>query len=67
MSSIVDRVSEVRGGAVRHSNEGWLPHGAGADTSCVTEQTPANDAAQEEELPKLELVPALDEPDAAPD
>jgi hypothetical protein len=27
------------------------------------EQTPANDAAHEEEQPKLELVPALDEPD----
>jgi RNA polymerase primary sigma factor len=31
----------------------------------VTEQTPANDAALEEEQPKLELVPALDEPEAA--
>ncbi len=28
------------------------------------EQTPANDAAQGEDPPKLELVPALDEPDA---
>ncbi len=28
------------------------------------DQTPANDAALEEEQPKLELVPALDEPDA---
>jgi RNA polymerase primary sigma factor len=28
------------------------------------EQTPANDPAQGEDLPKLELVPALDEPDA---
>jgi len=30
----------------------------------VMDQTPANDAALEEEQPKLELVPALDEPDA---
>jgi hypothetical protein len=28
------------------------------------EQTPANEAAPEEEQPKLELVPELDEPEA---
>ena len=36
---------------------------AGADT-CVVEQIPASDAVREEEQPKLELVPALDEPEA---
>ena len=36
---------------------------AGADTS-VVEQIPASDAVPEEEQPKLELVPALDEPEA---
>jgi RNA polymerase primary sigma factor len=36
---------------------------AGADT-CVVEQIPPSDAVREEEQPKLELVPALDEPAA---
>jgi RNA polymerase primary sigma factor len=36
---------------------------AGADTR-VVEQIPASDAVREEEQPKLELVPALDEPAA---
>ena len=36
---------------------------AGADT-CVVEQIPPSDAVREEEQPKLELVPALDEPEA---
>ena len=36
---------------------------AGADT-CVVEQIPASDAVREEDQPKLELVPALDEPEA---
>jgi RNA polymerase primary sigma factor len=50
---------------VRHSIEGCLVAGRRADTSLVMEQTPANDPAiSEEEQPKLELVPALDEPEA---
>ena len=36
---------------------------SGADT-CVMEQIPASDAVREEDQPKLELVPALDEPEA---
>ena len=36
---------------------------SGADT-CVVEQIPASDAVREEDQPKLELVPALDEPEA---
>ena len=35
-----------------------------ADTSLVMEQHPPNDPASDEDQPKLELVPALDEPDA---
>ena len=54
--------------ALRHSNvcdshEGWTVRRAGADT-CVVEQIPPSDAVREEEQPKLELVPALDEPEA---
>ena len=48
---------------MHHSHEGWTARRAGADT-CVVEQIPASDAVREEEQPKLELVPALDEPEA---
>jgi RNA polymerase primary sigma factor len=50
---------------VRHSIEGFPHAREPADTWIVMEQTPANDpAATEEEQPKLELVPALDDPAA---
>jgi RNA polymerase primary sigma factor len=61
---IVDRRSEVLGVELSHSNEGCPPDRAGADTSFVIDHRPANDPAPVEGQPRLELVPALDEPEA---
>jgi RNA polymerase primary sigma factor len=49
-----------------HSIEGRLALTGAADTTIVKDQRPANDPAPnpDEDQPKLELVPALDEPDA---